>query len=80
MSGNMRRAHVPSDPLELRSASPNRVLVRDLCRALSPAPYGLTAVRFCIAPQSHRLLKRFLPKPSGLGPSSRLFAGPDYSV
>ncbi|HSW86636.1 MAG TPA: hypothetical protein VLG49_03955 [Rhabdochlamydiaceae bacterium] len=42
MSGNMRRAHVPSDPLELRSASPNRVLVRDLCRALSPAPCRLS--------------------------------------
>ncbi|HSW86300.1 MAG TPA: hypothetical protein VLG49_02240 [Rhabdochlamydiaceae bacterium] len=50
MSGNMRYADVPSDPLELQPASPNRVLVRELCRALSPHACGFPAVRFCFAP------------------------------
>ncbi|HSW86435.1 MAG TPA: hypothetical protein VLG49_02925 [Rhabdochlamydiaceae bacterium] len=68
MSGNMRLCHVPRDPLELQSAAPNRVLVRELCRALSPTPCGFPAVRFCFAPRSHRLQRAFPPKPVGSGP------------
>ncbi|HSW86240.1 MAG TPA: hypothetical protein VLG49_01935 [Rhabdochlamydiaceae bacterium] len=42
MSGNMRRAHVPRDPLELQSALPNRVLVGRLCAALASSPFWLS--------------------------------------
>ncbi|HSW86938.1 MAG TPA: hypothetical protein VLG49_05505, partial [Rhabdochlamydiaceae bacterium] len=49
MSGNMRHAHVPCDPLEIQSASPNRVLVGRLCAALASSSLRLScgSILFC---------------------------------
>ncbi len=64
MSGDMRYANVPRDPLETHLASPYRVLAQGPCAALSPRPDRAFAVlrsgkAICV----HRLLARSSPVP-----------------
>jgi hypothetical protein len=71
MSGGMRLAHVPSDPLELQSAAPNRIFRRRVVRSTGPLrPSGSPSDRFCAsALKPSAAQARLLPKLAVWAPS-----------